>query len=70
MPASTRLPASAARSTTSRSLPVNADTFDGYAAVLIQLPQVRAAVLREAVTDGWLACTPPALAAEFARRAG
>ena len=36
--------------------------FDGYAAVLIELPKVAVPVLREAVTDGWLACAPPALA--------
>jgi hypothetical protein len=39
--------------------------FDGYSAVLIQLPEVPAQALREAVTDGWLACAPPRLAAEF-----
>ena len=44
--------------------------FDGYSAVLIQLPRVSAAALREAVTDGWLACAPPALAAEFLGRSG
>jgi hypothetical protein len=44
--------------------------FDGYAAVLIQLPEVSAAVLGEAVTDGWLACAPPALAQEFLGRSG
>jgi hypothetical protein len=42
--------------------------FDGYAAVLIQLQLVTEAMLAEAVTDGWLACAPPALAREFARR--
>ena len=42
--------------------------FDGYSAILIQLRHVTAAALGEAVTDGWLACTPPALAREFARR--
>jgi hypothetical protein len=42
--------------------------FDGYSAILIQLQQVTAAALGEAVTDGWLACAPPALAREFARR--
>lgn len=36
--------------------------FDGYAAVLIQLPTVGARVLRDLVTDGWLACAPPDLA--------
>jgi hypothetical protein len=42
--------------------------FDGYSAVLIQLPKVSAAALGEAVTDGWLACAPPALAQEFLGR--
>jgi hypothetical protein len=42
--------------------------FDGYSAVLIQLPEVSAAALGEAVTDGWLACAPPALAQEFLGR--
>jgi hypothetical protein len=42
--------------------------FDGYFAVLIQLPEVSAAALGEAVTDGWLACAPPALAQEFLGR--
>jgi hypothetical protein len=30
--------------------------FDGYRAVLIRLPQVTGVALREAITDGWLAC--------------
>jgi len=42
--------------------------FDGYAAVLIQLPSVSPEDLREALTDGWLACAPPKLAAEYAAR--
>jgi hypothetical protein len=42
--------------------------FDGYSAVLIQLPKVSAAALGEAVTDGWLACAPPALTQEFLGR--
>jgi len=33
--------------------------FDGYRAVLVRLPQVTWAALREAITDGWLACAPP-----------
>jgi hypothetical protein len=37
--------------------------FDGYAAVLIQMRKVSARDLREALTDGWLACAPPSLAA-------
>ena len=39
--------------------------FNGYAAVLIQLKKVRKKALREALTDGWLACAPPKLAEEF-----
>ena len=30
--------------------------FDGYSAVLIQLKKVGKRALREAITDGWLAC--------------
>ena len=39
--------------------------FDGYPAVLLRLPAVRTGALREAITDGWLACAPPALASRF-----
>jgi hypothetical protein len=39
--------------------------FDGYSAVLIQLGKVSGRGLREAVTDGWLACAPPKLAAQY-----
>ena len=42
--------------------------FDGYAAVLIQLPKVSARALRDALTDGWLACAPPKLADQYLRR--
>ena len=42
--------------------------FDGYSAVLIQLPKVSAQTLSEVVADGWLASAPPALTAEFLRR--
>ena len=42
--------------------------FDGYSAVLIQLRKVSALSLREAVTDGWLACAPPALVNQFLNR--
>ncbi len=42
--------------------------FDGYAAVLVRLPSVSRDDLREALTDGWLACAPPKLAAEYAAR--
>jgi hypothetical protein len=44
--------------------------FDGYAAILIQLSVVSAGALREAVTDGWLACAPPRLADQFLNRSG
>ena len=39
--------------------------FDGYSAVLIQLRKVSGPALREAVTDGWLACAPARLAAQY-----
>ncbi len=39
--------------------------FDGYAAVLIQLPLVAPEDLTEAVTDGWLAMAPPELARRY-----
>ena len=42
--------------------------FDGYAAVLIQLPAASAAELRDAMTDGWLACAPAKLAAQHSPR--
>ena len=42
--------------------------FDGFSAVLIQLSKVSARALREAVTDGWLACAPPRLADQFLNR--
>ena len=42
--------------------------FDGFSAVLIQLRKVSALALREALTDGWLACAPPALASQFLNR--
>jgi hypothetical protein len=44
--------------------------FDGYAAVLIELDRVAEPALREAITDGWLACAPKKLAAEFLGRQG
>ena len=40
--------------------------FDGYAAVLIQLPEITRALLQEALTDGWLARAPAKLAQQFA----
>jgi len=42
--------------------------FDGYSAILIQLRLVTEKVLREAITDGWLACAPPWLAAQYLNR--
>jgi hypothetical protein len=42
--------------------------FDGYAAVLIQLKKATKAQVREALTDGWLACAPKDLAAQYLKR--
>ena len=42
--------------------------FDGYAAVLIQLPAVSRPALREALLDGWLARAPARLAEQFLKR--
>jgi hypothetical protein len=42
--------------------------FNGYAAILIQLRAVTTKALREALVDGWLACAPADLAAEFLKR--
>jgi hypothetical protein len=42
--------------------------FDGYAAVLIQLPKVSRKALRDALVDGWLASAPRKLAQEFLDR--
>jgi hypothetical protein len=39
--------------------------FNGYKAYLIQLDLVSPEDLREALTDGWLACAPPDLAEKF-----
>ncbi|HCU97343.1 MAG TPA: hypothetical protein DHU96_33405 [Actinobacteria bacterium] len=39
--------------------------FDGYSAVLIQLRKVSGKALRDAITDGWLACAPPKLAGQY-----
>src|SRR5580658_2179913 len=38
--------------------------FDGYSAVLIQLQEVSAQALKEALTDAWLSCAPPSLTAK------
>jgi hypothetical protein len=42
--------------------------FDGYAAVLIQLKKATKRAVREALTDGWLACAPRRLVTEFLER--
>jgi len=42
--------------------------FDGYAAVLVQLPVVTKRALRDAIVDGWLACAPGKLADDYLRR--
>jgi hypothetical protein len=39
--------------------------FDNYAAVLICLDAVPARALRHLVTDAWLACVPPSIAARY-----
>ena len=41
--------------------------FDGYSAVLVQLKKVTKRPLREALTDGWLACAPPKLTNQYVR---
>jgi hypothetical protein len=40
--------------------------FDGFAAVLVTLDTVPDVLLHQVVTDGWLACAPPKLAARLA----
>jgi len=42
--------------------------FDGFSAVLIQLQRVTETALREAITDGWLACAPPKLVSQHLNR--
>ncbi len=42
--------------------------FNGYPAVLVQLRAVTRPVLRETITDGWLATAQPALAEEYMKR--
>ena len=39
--------------------------FNGYSAVLIQLSKVTEKALQEAIVDGWLACAPPKLIAQY-----
>ena len=42
--------------------------FDGYSAVLIQLRRAAKGALRDAITDGWLACAPPRVADRYLKR--
>jgi len=42
--------------------------FDGYSAVLVQLRKASKTELRDAITDGWLACAPPRLADQYLKR--
>jgi hypothetical protein len=43
--------------------------FDGYAAILVQMRKVTKRALRDAITEGWLACAPDDLAeARLGRR--
>jgi hypothetical protein len=42
--------------------------FDGYSAVLIQLRRAARGALRDAITDGWLACAPPRVADRYLKR--
>jgi hypothetical protein len=42
--------------------------FDGYSAVLIRLRAVSGRALRDALTDGWLACAPRNLAEAYLNR--
>jgi hypothetical protein len=44
--------------------------FNGYAAVLVHLAEAKKREVREALTDGWLACAPAALAAEYVASKG
>jgi hypothetical protein len=41
--------------------------FNGYAAVLIQLKEVKLQELRDAMVDAWLACAPPQVAEAYLR---
>ena len=42
--------------------------FDGYAAVLVQLPKVGARALRAAIVDAWLANAPARLSRAYLKR--
>ncbi len=39
--------------------------FNGFAAVLIELGEAELAAVTEALTDGWLACAPTKLSAQY-----
>lgn len=39
--------------------------FDGFSAVLVQLSAIDPTLLEETLVDGWLACAPRRLAAEY-----
>ena len=39
--------------------------FDGYAAVLVHLPEADLDLLEELITEAWLACAPKRLAQKF-----
>ncbi len=43
--------------------------FDGYAAILVHMRKVTKRALRDAITEGWVACAPDAVAhRRFGRR--
>ena len=42
--------------------------FDGFPAILIELRKVGPRALKDAITDGWLACAPRGLAERHASR--
>jgi hypothetical protein len=42
--------------------------FDGYPAILIELPEATKKAVREALLDGWLACAPARLTEDYLRR--
>lgn len=42
--------------------------FGQFAAIIVQLRTVSEQALREVIEDGWLACAPPDLAAQYRER--
>jgi hypothetical protein len=42
--------------------------FNGYAAVLVQLNNVKRKELRDAIVDAWFACAPPELADTYKKK--